>query len=155
APDVEERVARLELRPIDVVGVGDRTRRPPVIAAARYAGLGVYFHDDRTYVERAGFWTRGRSRVDLSLVRGTASEPPASGVRFRLQGSARDATPLTLATPAWRTRVTLPPGETMEITVPWRTEVAVLPVAITVDTGFVPAETGGDPGDQRVLGCFV
>jgi hypothetical protein len=43
----------------------------------------------------------------------------------------------------------------MEVTVPWRTEVAVLPVAITVDTGFVPAETGGDPGDQRVLGCFV
>jgi hypothetical protein len=154
-PDVEARIARLELTPIDVVGVGDRAPRPAVIAAARYAGLGVYFHDDRTYVQSDGFWTRGRARADLTIARDAASAPPAAGVRLRIKGSARDATPVMLATPAWRTRVTVPPGETVEVTVPWRTEVSLLPLAIIVDTGFVPAESGGDPRDQRVLGCFV
>ena len=38
---------------------------------------------------------------------------------------------------------------------PWRAEVPILPVAVTVDSGFVPAQQGGDPGDQRSLGCFV
>jgi hypothetical protein len=155
ASDVESRIARLDLTPLDVVDAGRRPPRPPVIAATREDGLTLYFHDDRTYVETKGFWTKGHTTVDLTLARSDPSRPAAAGVRLRVQGNGQSQTPVTLATPAWSTHVTVPPGEPVEVTVPWRAEVPILPLAITVDSGFVPAQQGGDPGDQRSLGCFV
>jgi hypothetical protein len=155
APDVESRIARLDLTPLDVVDAGRRAPRPPVIAATREDGLTLYFHDDRTYVEAHGFWTKGRTTVDLTLARSDPSRAPAAGVRLRLQGNRQSETPVTLATPAWSTHVTVPPGEPVEVTVPWRAEIPILALAITVDSGFVPAQQGGDPGDVRSLGCFV
>ena len=155
AADVESRIARLDLTPLDVVDAGRRAPRPPVIAATREDGLTLYFHDDRTYIEAEGFWTKGRTTVDLTLARSDLSRPPTAGVRLRIRGGTQSQTPVTLATPAWSTHVMVPPGEPLEVTVPWRAEVPILPLAVTVDSGFVPAQQGGDPGDQRSLGCFV
>jgi hypothetical protein len=62
---------------------------------------------------------------------------------------------VTLVTPAWSTHLTIPPGEPVDVTVPWRIDVPILPLAISVESGFVPAQQGGDPGDVRSLGCFV
>ena len=155
APDVEARIARLDLTPLDVVDAGKRAPRPPVIAATREDGLTLYFHDDRTYIEKEGFWTKGRTEVDLTLARGNPSGPPSRGVTLRLRGSTDAETPVTLSTPAWSTHVTIPPRGAVEVVVPWRAEVAVLPLAIAVDSAFVPAQQGGDPADVRSLGCFV
>jgi hypothetical protein len=155
APDVESRIARLDLTPLDVVDAGRRAPRPPVIAATREDGLTLYFHDDRTYVETDGFWTKGRTTVDLTLARSAPSRLPAAGVRLRIRGNTRSETPVTLVTPAWSTHVTVQPGQPVDVTVPWRADVAILPLAVTVDSGFVPAQEGGDPGDVRSLGCFV
>jgi hypothetical protein len=154
-PDVESRISRLDLTPLDVVDAGRRAPRPPVIAAARKDGLTLYFHDDRTYVEAEGFWTKGRTTVDLTLARSAPSPPPAASVRLRIQGNTKSETAVTLATPAWSTHVTIPPGQPVEVTVPWRAELAILPLAVTVDSAFVPAQQGGDPADVRSLGCFV
>ncbi len=152
--DVESRIARLDLTPLDVIDAGRRAPRPPVIAATREDGLTLYFHDDRTYVETGGFWTKGHTTVDLTLARSDPSRP-ATGVRLRVQGNGQSQTRVTFATPAWSTHVTIPPGEPVEVTVPWRAEIPILPLAVTVDSGFVPAQQGGDPGDRRSLGCFV
>jgi hypothetical protein len=155
APDVEARIARLDLTPLDVVDKGRRAPRPPVIAATRASGLTLYFHDDRTYIEAGGFWTKGRTSVDLTLARTDPSAQPMGAVRLRLQGNAHGETPVTLTTPTWSTHITIPAGEPVEVTLPWRADVSILPLAIAVDATFVPAQQGGDPGDMRSLGCFV
>jgi hypothetical protein len=155
APDVESRIARLDLTPLVVVDAGRRAPRPAVIAATRDNGLTLYFHDDRTYVEADGFWTKGHTTVDLTLARSDPSRPASAGVRLRIQGNRQTETPVTLVTPAWSTHLTIPPGEPVDVTVPWRIDVPILPVAISVESGFVPAQQGGDPGDVRSLGCFV
>ena len=154
AADVEARILHLDVTPVDIVGRGDRTMRPPVIAAARYGAITMYFHDDRTYLEPNGFWTKGRTRVELTLARADAASP-LTGVNLRLQAGSHDAAPVMLTTPAWRGRVMVPPGEHMDVRVPWRSEVRLLPVALTIDSVFVPADEGGNPGDRRSLGCFV
>ena len=90
ASDVESRIARLDLTPLDVVDAGRRAPRPPVIAATRDDGLTLYFHDDRTYVETGGFWTKGHTTVDLTLARSDPSRPAAAGVRLRAPGKQPD-----------------------------------------------------------------
>ena len=89
ASDVESRIARLDLTPLDVVDAGRRAPRPPVIAATREDGLTLYFHDDRTYIETGGFWTKGHTTVDLTLARSDPSRPPAAGVRLRVRGNSQ------------------------------------------------------------------
>lgn len=152
-PDLEARVERAEVTPVAVVNRGDRLQRPPVLAATKYGDVTVYFHDDRAYVEPAGFWVRGRSKVALTIVR-----PEVGGatrnVTLRLHGGP-EPVPVALNTPAWSTRIVLAPGVASDVVVPSSVEQSLVPLAITVESGFVPAEHGGASDDQRLLGCWV
>jgi hypothetical protein len=150
--DVERRVGRLEVTPIEVVGRGDRMRRPAVLASARYGSVPVYFHDDRTYPEQDGFWVRGRTTTELTLGLAVGAQPP--GIRLQLHGGA-SSTPVDLATPAWSTRVVLTPGKTEDVHVPARDGQALLALSVTPESGFVPAEHGGAASDRRLLGCWI
>jgi hypothetical protein len=150
--DFERRVAQLELTPIAIVGKGERLRRPPVLAAARYGTTPVYFHDDRTYLEADGFWVRGATATDVTVVLQPGAQP--AGVRLRMHGGAT-GTAVRVATPAWSTRVTLAPGKSEDVLVPARDGQTLLALSIGPETGFVPAEHGGSRNDRRRLGCWV
>ncbi len=149
---IERRVGRLEVTPLEVVGAGDRLRRPAVLAAARYGSVPVYFHDDRTYPEQDGFWVRGRTTTELTLGLASGARPP--GIRLRLHGGA-GSTPVHFATPAWSTRVVLAPGKTEDVYVPAREGQMLLALTVTPESGFVPAEHGGARNDRRLLGCWI
>ena len=64
-------------------------------------------------------------------------------------------TAVHLATPAWSTRIVLAPGKTEEVLIPAREGQSLLPLAVTPESGFVPAEHGGAINDRRLLGCWV
>jgi hypothetical protein len=152
SPALEASTARLEVAPISVVNAGDRFSRPPVMAAARYGNVPVYFHDDRAYPEADGFWLRGRTTSEMTIGLPDGADQPS----LRLQLHAGDrSTPVDIATPAWSTRVTLSPGKTTDLIVPARAGQQLLAVRITPEDGFVPAEHGGASNDRRLLGCWI
>jgi hypothetical protein len=152
AEDFERRVGRLEIAPISVIGRGERLRRPTVLAAARYGATRVYFHDDHTWPEADGFWVRGAITTDLTVGLQQAARP--AGVRLRMHGGAT-GTAVRLATPAWSTRIVLTPGKTEDVFVPAREGQLLLALAVTPESGFVPAEHGGAINDRRLLGCWI
>ena len=49
----------------------------------------------------------------------------------------------------------LAPGKTEEVLIPAREGQSLLPLAVTPESGFVPAEHGGAINDRRLLGCWV
>ena len=148
----EASVGRILITPVSVVDYNRRLHRPPVLATAVYAGLPAYFHDTNVDIEATGFWARGRSTTAITLVVDPASQP--LGVRLRLH-SGEGTTMVRVATPAWSTRVSLTPGQLQPLLVPAVHNQRLLPLEITTDGGFVPAQRGGAPGDRRLLGCWV
>jgi hypothetical protein len=150
--DLEARVARLELRPLAIVDRGRRLPRPPVLAAARYEHVPVYFHDEHAYVEATGFWARGRASHELTLgIPGDANPP---GVTLRLHSGDGD-TRVRLSTPAWSEEIALSRGKAEAVLVPALATQRLLPLTITPETGFVPAERREGVTDRRLLGCWV
>lgn len=149
---LESSVGSLEVRAVTVIDAGRRVARPPVLAAALYGAVPVYFHDANADLEPKGFWARGG--VPLMLSVGVPADASPRGVRLQLHSGARPNT-VTIATTAWSSRITLLPGEPKQILVPALERQRLLPLTITPESGFVPAEHGGDPGDRRRLGCWV
>ena len=49
----------------------------------------------------------------------------------------------------------LAPGLWDEVLIPAREGQSLLPLAVTPESGFVPAEHGGTINDRRLLGCWV
>jgi hypothetical protein len=149
---LDAEIGRIAVAPIRVVDANRRLKRPPVLATAIYAGLPAYFHDTDADVEANGFWVRGRATVAVTLGVQSASNPP--GIRL-LMHSGAGATTVRVATMAWSTRVELAPGVKQILLVPALAGQRLLPVTITPEGGFVPADHGGPADDRRLLGCWV
>lgn len=151
-PAFEARVGRIVVTPVAVVDANRRVKRPPVVATALYAGLPAYFHDTNADIEAHGFWARGRATTAITLAVRPESRP--RGVHLRMHGG-QGTTAVRVATPGWSTRVTLAPGRIQTLLVPALPAQRLLPVSISPEGGFVPAEHGGPRGDRRLLGCWV
>jgi hypothetical protein len=151
-PEFEAHVASMTIEPVRVVNESDRVIAPLVLAAVDYDGVAVAFHDETVYPERAGFWVRGRSTLRTTFA--TPQDPlRAPGVRLTLHGGPVDGG-VAFNTPMWGTRVRLRPGERSSVTIPAAPGQHVIPVEITTESGFVPADVGGG-ADRRLLGCWV
>jgi hypothetical protein len=143
------------VRPRTVVNAGDRLDRrlalPPVLAAAQYSDTVVYFHDDDTFPETAGFWVRGASDTVTTFARPSDVEPGRVRVRVH-PGAARNR--VEFSTGAWRTVLDLGAGEAALIDIPILRTAKQAAVRIVTNHGFVPAKTTGG-SDRRFLGCWV
>ena len=150
--EVESVVAAVEVQPARVVNGRDRHDLPAVLSSATYKDVIVTFHGDQVYPERDGFWVRGRSTLLATFA------PPEAlgrqpGVQLSLHGGAK-STHVRFETAAWSATVALEPGVPRELHVPALRGQTLLPVRITVEGGFVPAETHGG-SDRRLLGCWI
>ena len=150
--EVESVVAAVQVQPARVVNGRDRHDLPAVLSSATYKDVIVTFHGDQVYPERDGFWVRGRSTLLATFA------PPEAlrrqpGVRLSLHGGAK-STQVRFETAAWSATVALEPGVPRELHVPALRGQTLLPVRITVEGGFVPAETHGG-SDRRLLGCWI
>jgi hypothetical protein len=150
-PEVERLVARLQLRPLQIVDAGRRLRADVVISSAAFGATTVYFHDADVYAESAGFWVRGQSTLRASVAKAPTSEGPLT---LRVHSGPR-ANSVLFSTPRWSERVDLVPGVTREVVVPTEREEAVVPLTIAARDGFVPAETEPDSTDRRLLGSWI
>jgi hypothetical protein len=148
---IESSLARLVVTPLEIVDVHDRIRRPPVTATAILGNHAAYFHDAHADLEATGFWVRGRMTAEVTL--GVHPESQPRGTRLRLHGGPV-ATRVRVATPVWSTAVELTPGQNTTVDVPALDTQRLLPVSITPEGGFVPADHGS-PADRRLLGCWV
>jgi hypothetical protein len=152
AESFERSVARVAITPVRIVDQHVRIHRPPVVATAVFGGQPAYFHDTHANVEAKGFWARGRVTTALTLGVEPASQP--RGVRVQVHSGGATTT-VRFSTPGWSTRVSLTPGQPQTLLLPALETQKLLPVEITPDGGFVPAEHGGAPNDRRLLGCWV
>jgi hypothetical protein len=152
APDFEARAAALDIVPRHVLDRSERPDMPQVLSAMRYGPVDVYFHSTDVYPERTGFWVRGRASLPATFVQ----SPPADAdpwLTLRVHSGA-DPARVRFATPAWQTSIDFVPGESREVRIPARPGTRVIPVTISPESGFVPADAhGGD--DRRLLGCWV
>lgn len=152
SPEVEATASRLTVVPESVQNAFDRTSLPPVLSAARYGAVDVYFHGDAVYPERTGFWVRGRSTLLATFVQ----EPPADrdpAITLKVHSGAA-ATDVRFETTVWGTTVSLQPGKAREVRIPARPGTRLVSLRITPASGFIPAEQGGGT-DRRLLGCWV
>jgi hypothetical protein len=151
ARDVERSIQMLRLRPLTVVDRSLRPKTPPVIAAAPFGSLTVFFHDAVAYSEPDGFWVRGRARLRTTIADGAESNDATA---LQVHSGARPNT-VTFSTPRWSERLELVPGVTREVRVPSVPHERLVSLTITTTSGFVPAELQPGNGDRRLLGCWI
>ena len=151
-PEFESTVAALRVQPARAVNDGDRRGLPTVLSAATYKDVMVTFHGDEVYAERDGFWVRGRSTL-LATFAPPDTPGRAPGVRLSMHGGAAP-TNVRFETTTWGTTVALLPDVPRELLVPALPGQPLLPVRITTESGFVPADTDGG-SDRRLLGCWI
>jgi hypothetical protein len=155
SPELEGAVGEIVVRPRSVVNAAERLERrlalPPVLAAAQYRGVAVYFHDGGAYPEPDGFWVRGAT--DLITTMALPPDSTRSTVRLKVHTGA-GANRVRFSSGEWDRAIYLTPGEVGEIEVPILASSGQAVVRISPATGFVPAETSGG-ADRRLLGCWI
>jgi hypothetical protein len=149
--ELQPAVSALRLQPVAIVDQSLRLKTAPVIAAAPFGPLTVFFHDAVAYSEPDGFWVRGRARLRATVAEG---EEAGESITVQLHSGARPNN-VTLSTPRWSERLELVPGVTREVRVPSVPHERLLSLTITTSGGFVPAEVQPGNRDRRLLGCWV
>jgi hypothetical protein len=152
---LEHAVGEVVVRPRAVVNAAERIDRrlalPPVLAAAQYGDVAVYFHDGAAYPEREGFWVRGASEITVTLA--TSPESTRSTVRLEVHsGSAPNR--VRFSTGTTRRDLELEPRVPAHVEIPLLPRARQAVVHIRTESGFVPAEASGGT-DRRLLGCWV
>ena len=147
---VEQTIAELRLTPVSIVEVRKRYRAPTVLSAASFPAAALFFHDSHVYPEADGFWVKGRATASFTLRK--ANEADSSLTLAIHSGAAPNV--VTVATATSSQRIALVPGVTERLTIPMSEGTAFVPLRITAENGFVPADVGGSR-DRRVLGAWV
>jgi len=149
SPSLEPHVRELRLRAARVDDTHSRREALPVLAAARYEGVSVYFHDDAVWPEANGFWTRGESTARM-----TVAAERRGPVPLKLHGGGR-ANAVKFETPTWTREVWLRADGAVELTVPPDRRPGIIPLQVTASGGFRPSARDARSSDSRLLGCWI
>jgi hypothetical protein len=148
--EIESAIDAITITPTAVVDAGARPIVPAVIAAAHYGDVNVFFHDERMYPEPTGFWMPGNRTAQL-----TVAVPPGhtAPVVLRIHSGGK-ANVATFTTFDWQREYSLVPGQAAEVELPM-VNGSVIPLTVSVDTGFYPRDVDPQSTDQRFLGIWV
>jgi hypothetical protein len=148
--EMESAIDAITITPTAVVDAGARPIVPAVIAAAHYGDVNVFFHDERMYPEPTGFWMPGNRTAQL-----TVAVPPGhtAPVVLRIHSGGK-ANVATFTTFDWQREYSLVPGQAAEVELPM-VNGSVIPLTVSVDTGFYPRDVDPQSTDQRFLGIWV
>ncbi len=150
-PDLERSIASLRIEALEVVDAGARAITPPVLAAAAYGSIVVFFHDGALYPEHGGFWTTGERLERVSI---TCDSGCARGVVLRVHSGARP-NHLRLSTHGWSQDLDLRGSQPVDVIVPPPAAGGVLTLDAQTTTGFVPIEVDPTVHDRRYLGAWI
>ncbi len=151
--DLEAAVGDLSIAPVRVIPTLERTASEEVLGAETLGERFVFlFHDGGSYPEDKGFWVRGGSRASVSVVSRTGRLTLPVNLRLR-NGPVPNV--IRIVTPGETMEVSLGPLESKTVRVAPTALDGTLRMAITPDTGFVPAKIETGSTDTRVLGCWV
>jgi hypothetical protein len=148
---VERTIGELRLRALGIVEARRRFPTPTVRAAADFGVARVFFHDGDSYPEAEGFWVRGRSAVQVTIVKRREHDP---SITLAIHSGPTPNT-LTLDTAGWSQRIDLVPGVTAKVVTPTKAGERFIPLTITSSNGFVPAELDRASKDRRLLGAWI
>ena len=150
SPELERAIETITITPETVVDAGARPHVPIVLSAATYPAGNLYFHNEQTYPEAKGFWTRGSQSTEFTVAIPPGQKEP---VVLRLHpGSKQNTT--TISTFGWQRRLSLVPGQAAEVELPTFAS-GVIPVTITADSGFFPRDFDPTSTDRRFLAFWV
>lgn len=148
--ELEKAIAAITIAPVSVVDAGARPLVPVVLASAIYPAATLFFHDETLYPERQGFWTLGSSTAHVTVA--VPKEQTAPVVLRMHPGAVKNH--VTVSTFGWEKSFDLVPGEAVEVELPVF-DSGVVPLAITVETGFLPRDIDRTSTDRRFLGAWV
>jgi hypothetical protein len=148
--DLERAIAAIRVSPTRVVDAGHRPITPVVLAARRYDGTAVLFHDEQTYPENGGFWTIGRRRTELTIVPPQGDDRPVSLTIH----SGPHPSHILLEAHGWRREIDLEASTPVDVLLPPPAR-GIIELAITSAEGFVPATADAGSTDTRLLGAWV
>lgn len=154
-PDLSQGDGELQITPTQVVDEGKRVARPPIIGAVHQGPATVFFHDDFVFAEPTGYWTRGEAKTEVTYA--TNADSPATIAIVVHCGPVPNQ--VLLRTPGWVERLMLEPGATSSLAIPTTEQpvlgVRIVPLKISVQDGFVPAQVVPSSTDRRFLGCWI
>ncbi|HYB96506.1 MAG TPA: hypothetical protein VEC39_16155 [Vicinamibacterales bacterium] len=150
SPELERAIASFTITPSSVIDAGARPHIPTVLSAAAYPAANLYFHNELTYPEAAGFWTGGGEDTRFTVAIPPGQREP---VVLRLHPGAKENT-TTISTFGWEREYTLEPGEAVDVELP-TFATGVIPVTISATTGFSPRDVDPNSNDHRYLGFWV
>lgn len=148
--EMERAIDQFTITPTNVIDAGARPHIPSVLSAAAYPGANLYFHNEQTYPEAQGFWTRGNQATQFTVAIPPGQREP---VVLHLHPGAKKNT-TTISTFGWEQTVTLVPGQFGDVELPTFAS-GVIPVTISAETGFYPRDFDPTSSDRRFLGFWV
>lgn len=151
--DLDAVVGEIHLTPVRVLPTLERTAAEDVLGSETLGERFVFlFHDGGSFPEDKGFWVRGASRASVSVVSRTGRLTLPVDLLLR---NGPVANVIHIVTPGETIDVRLGPKETKTVRVSPTALDGTLRMAITPETGFVPARTEAGSTDSRLLGCWV
>ena len=148
--ELERAIAAITITPASVVDAGARPLVPTVLAAAIYPAATLFFHDEQLYPESQGFWTLGSNTAHVTVAVPLGQTAP---VVLRMHPGAV-TNRATISTFGWQRSFDLVPGQAVETELPVF-DSGVVPLTITVDSGFYPKQVDQSSTDRRFLGAWV
>jgi hypothetical protein len=148
--ELERAIDAFTITPTAVVDAGARPLVPVVLAAANYPGATFFFHNEQLYPEAQGFWTIGGESSKVTVATRPGQNAP---VTLRMHPGAI-ANTVTISTFGWQRAYELVPGQAAEVELPQFAS-GVVPLTITVQTGFYPRDIDPQSTDRRFLGVWV
>ena len=148
--DARRAVRRVVVEPLSILPASARLTDLVARRAVKYAGVSVFFLDERSFAEPEGFWIGG-SRQSAVVVQ---ADRPQSSVDLMIRNAPVENR-LTMVSGQWREELTLTPGEERHVQVPLGAGQRAALVTATTTSGFRPSASTPDSRDDRFLGVWV
>ena len=148
--DARRAVRRVVVEPVSILPASARLTDLVARRAVKYAGVSVFFLDERSFAEPEGFWIGG-SRQSAVVVQ---ADRPQSSVDLTIRNAPVENR-LTLVSGQWREELTLAAGEERHVQVPLGAGQRAAFVTATTTSGFRPSASTPDSRDDRFLGVWV
>jgi hypothetical protein len=143
-------VRSLLVRPLSIRRRAERLTDDVARRAVRYAGGNVFFMDDRSFPEPAGFWIGGGRSSSVVVQPKVLRSAVAIEVR---NGAVANTVRVTSG--RWNEELRLSPGESRRLEVPVDPSRGAALVSFDSASGFRPNAVDPSSRDTRVLGVWI